>query len=87
MRWFTLVASAIFVVIGLSAIASGNSNGWLIAGFFGLCLLVAVFEPWFSKPGVSCDYRLVMTNEEIACEHTKRPRESIRWEDVNRIGT
>ena len=85
MRWFTLVASAIFVVIGLSAIASGNPNGWLIAGFFGLCLLVAIFEPWFSTPWVSCDYRLVMTNDEIVCEHPKRRRESIRWEDVNRI--
>lgn len=85
MRWFTLVASAIFIVIGVSAIASGNSYGWLIAGFFGLCLLVAIFEPWFSKPWVTCDYRLVMTNEEIACEHPRRQRESIRWNDVNRI--
>ena len=85
MRLFTLVVSAIFVAIGVTAIASGNSDGWLIAGFFGLCLLVAIFEPWFSKPLVTCDYRLVMTNEEVACEHPKRPRESIRWEAVNRI--
>ena len=85
MRWFTLVVSAIFIVIGVSAIASGNSEGWLIAGFFGLCLLVAIFEPWFSKPWVTCDYRLVITSDEIACEHPKRPREAIRWKDVNRI--
>jgi len=85
MRLFTFVVSALFVVIGVTAIVSGNSDGWLIAGFFGLCLLVAVFEPWFSKPWVTCDYRLVITNDEIACEHPKRQRESIRWADVNRI--
>jgi hypothetical protein len=85
MRLFTLVVSALFVAIGVMAIASGNSDGWLIAGFFGLCLLVAIFEPWFSKPWVTCDYRLVMTDDEIACEHPKRQREAIRWEDVNRI--
>lgn len=86
MRWFTLVVSPIFVAIGVMAIASGHSDGWLIAGFFGLCLLVAIFEPWFSKPWVSCyDYRLVMTNEEIACEHPKRQRESIRWDAITRI--
>ena len=85
MRWFTLVVSALFVAIGVTATVSGNSDGWLIAGFFGLCLLVAILEPWFSRPFVTCDYRLVMTNDEIACEHPKRLRESIRWEDVNRI--
>ena len=50
MRLFTLVVSASFVAIGVTAIASGNSDGWLIAGFFGLCFLIAVFEPWFPKP-------------------------------------
>ena len=80
MRLFTFVVSAIFIVIGVSAIVSGNSDGWLIAGFFGLCLLVAIFEPWFAKPLVCCDYRLVMTNHEVACEHPKRQREAIRWE-------
>lgn len=85
MRLFTLVVSALFVAIGVMAIASGNSDGWLIAGFFGLCLLVAIFEPWFSKRWVTCDYRLVMTKDEVACEHPRRQRESIRWEDVNRI--
>ena len=85
MRLFTLIVSALFVAIGVMAIASGNSDGWLIAGFFGLCLLVAIFEPWFSKRWVTCDYRLVMTKVEVACEHPRRQRESIRWEDVNRI--
>src|SRR5215831_8316952 len=54
-------------------------------GFFGLCLLVAVFEPWLPKPDVSCGYGLLITQEEVACEYLKRKRESIRWEDVNRI--
>ena len=43
MRLFTFVVSLIFVGIGVMAIASGNSDGWLIAGFFGVCLLVAIF--------------------------------------------
>jgi hypothetical protein len=46
---------------------------------------VAIFEPRFRKPWVSCDYRLVMTKDEIVCEHPRRQRESIRWEDVKRI--
>lgn len=85
MRHFTLLVSALFAAGGIGMIVSGNSSGWFVAGFFGLCLLVAVFEPWFPRPHVSCDYRLVMTNDEVACEHPKRQRESIRWEDVNRI--
>jgi hypothetical protein len=85
MRLFTFVVSVGFVAIGVMAIASGNSDGWLIAGFFGVCLLVAIFEPWFAKPWVTCDYRLVMTKDEVACEHPRRRRESIRWADVSRI--
>jgi hypothetical protein len=85
MRWFTLVVSGIFVPIGVMAIADGNSDGWLVAGFFGLCFLIAVFEPWFSKPWAVCQYRVLITQDEVACEHPKRQRESIRWEDVNRI--
>lgn len=85
MRSVTLVVSALFTTEGLWLIATGESFGWYLAGFFGLCLLIAIFEPWFSKPWVKCDYRLVMTRDEVACEQPKRPRESIRWEDVIRI--
>jgi hypothetical protein len=85
MRLFTLVVSPLFVVCGVGMIGSGDSYGWLVAGFFALCLLVAVFEPRFPKPHLSHGYRLLMTNEEVACEHPKRQRESIRWEHVNRI--
>ena len=66
-------------------IASGNSFGWGVAIFFGLCFLVAIFEPWFPKPNASCDYRLLISQEGVACEHPKRPRESIRWDDVSKI--
>jgi len=66
-------------------IASGDSSGWFVSGFFGLCLLVAIFEPWFPKVRGSCEYRLLLTQDEVACEHPKRKRESIRWEDVTRI--
>ena len=85
MRLFTLIVSALFVAIGAMAIADGNSEGWLIAGFFGLCFLIAVFEPWFPKPWAVCQYRLLITEDEVACEHPRRQRELIRWEDVNRI--
>src|SRR5262245_26167767 len=85
MRLFTLLVSPIFAAGGVWMIVSGNSSGWFVAGFFGFCLLVAIFEPWFPKPHVTCEYRLLITREEIACEHPRRKRESIRWEDVNRI--
>ena len=36
MRLFTFLVSAVFVAIGIWMIASGDSDGWLVAGFFGL---------------------------------------------------
>jgi len=85
MRLFTIIVSTLFVIIGVSAIRDGDSDGWLIAGFFGFCLLIAVFDPWLPKPWLRPDFRLVITSDEIACEHRKRPRESIRWENINQI--
>lgn len=85
MRRFTLVGSALFMVGGGWMITSGESSGWFVAGFFGLCFLIAVFEPWFPRPWVACQYRLLISEDEVGCEHPERPRESIRWEDVNRI--
>ena len=84
-RVFLLLVSALFTAGGVWMIVSGDSSGWFIAGFFGLCLLVAIFEPWFPKSQVTCDFRLVITKDDIACEHPKRKRESIRWQDVDRI--
>jgi hypothetical protein len=85
MRGFTLLVSALFVACGVVMIVDGRRDGWLVAGFFGLCLLAAVFEPWLPKPDGSSGYRLVITPDEVACEHPKRPREAIRWDDVTRI--
>ena len=62
--------------------------------FFGLVLLAFVFrrrrlralavtrpsEVWKTTPGGP--YSLVITDDEIACEHPKRPREAIRWDDI-----
>jgi hypothetical protein len=85
MRIFTAVVSAVFIAIGVLMIAEGRSHGWLVAGFFTLCVLVAIFEPWLPKPNVQSEYRLVSTTDEVACEHPKRKREPIRWENVERI--
>jgi hypothetical protein len=80
-----LLVSAAFTAGGLGIALSGDPMGWFAGGFFFLCLLAGIFEPWLPKPQSSSWYRLVVTSEEIACEHPKRPRESIRWEDVQRI--
>ena len=55
MRLFTLLVLAVFVAFGIWLTVSGSSSGWSIAatGFFGLCLLVAILEPWLPKPHVS----------------------------------
>src|SRR5262245_59924933 len=66
-------------------IVAGDRSGWLVAGFFGLCLLVALVEPCVSKPSACSGYRLVITPDEVACEHARRSREAIRWNDVTRI--
>ena len=85
MRLFTLVVSATFSAIGIWMVTSGESFGWLVAGFFGLCLLVAIFEPRLAPRRSASEYSLSITADGIACEHPKRERESIRWEDVSRV--
>ena len=85
MRFLTLLVSIVFTVGGIGMIAAGDSTGWFVAGFFGFCLLVAMLDPSIPKPKTSCDYRLLITRDEIACEHPKRTRESIRWEDVTHV--
>ncbi len=86
MRLFTLLVSALFVAVGIWMIVDGDSTGWFVAGFFGLCLLVAVFEPWLPKPQVACEYRLVITEEDVACEHPKRPRMECYTSKVKLLG-
>lgn len=56
MRLFTLFVSAVFVAEGIWLIGSGEPFGWLLAGFFGLCFFIAIFEPWLPKPHVSGKY-------------------------------
>jgi len=85
MRIFTIVVSAIFIVIGVVAILDGDRTGWWVAGFFALCLLVGLFEHRLPRPWLRPEFRLVLTPEEVACEHRKRPREAIRWQDVVKI--
>jgi hypothetical protein len=85
MRLFSLLVSAVFLAGGIWMGATGDSLGWLVAGFFGLCLAVAIFEPWLAKFRSTGAYRLLITPDEVACEHPKRKRESIRWEEVRQI--
>lgn len=85
MRVFTLIVSALFVVIGVWGILDGDSEGWSIAGFFAACLLVAILDPWLPKPWVFCGYRLSITEDEVACVGPRSRRKSIRWGDVIRI--
>jgi len=85
MRLLTFVVSAVFVIIGFSMISSGTPYGWSVTGFFGCCLFVAIFEPWLPKPYLDSAYRLVITENEIACIHPRRKREAIAWPDVTRI--
>ncbi len=85
MRWFTAVVSVVFIGLGVMMIRDGDRTGWWMAGFFGLCLLVAVFDPWLPKPWLESEYRVVMTPEEIACLHRRRKRESIRWADIRKV--
>ena len=85
MRAFRLLVSALFTAGGVTMVVDGQRFGGLVSGFFGLCLLVALVEPWLPRPDVSSGYRLVITPDELACEHPKRPREAIRWDDVIRI--
>jgi hypothetical protein len=85
MRIFTMISSTILVIVGVAMIAEGDRLGWLVTSFFAVCFGVGAFEPTFSRLRAGSGYRLVITEDGIACEHRRRKRESIRWEDVNRI--
>ena len=86
MRVFTLIVSVIFVVIGVVMIRDGDRLGWTMAAFFGACFLVAIFQPRMDRFRRKLDqYTLVITPDDVACEHRRRKRESIRWADVNKV--
>ena len=71
-------------------IASGDSSGWLVAGFFGLCLLVAIFEPLlvrltrlpksnrfvtFDSVGFKCTQRKWRTEQSVVT----------RWDEIQTV--
>ena len=85
MRLIALIVSALFTAEGVWMIASGNSFRWGVAGFFSLCLLIAILKSCFTRPQASCEHRILITQDEAACEHPKGLRESTRWDDVVRI--
>jgi hypothetical protein len=39
----------------------------------------------FEVPDSRDPYRLTITDQEIACEHPMRKRESVRWDEVDRV--
>jgi predicted dehydrogenase len=49
-------------------VVSGDASGWLVAGFFGVCLLVAILEPWLPRPHLTCQYRVLITRDDVVCE-------------------
>lgn len=58
MRIFTGIVSAIFVALGIWMAVTGALLGLAIAGFFALCLLVAVFEKRLRVPVPPSEFRL-----------------------------
>jgi hypothetical protein len=58
----------------------------IICGLAAVLILAACSkkkEVWQTTPGGP--YSVVITEEELSCEHPKRPKESIRWKDVTEI--
>lgn len=39
----------------------------------------------FEVPNSNEPYRLTITAQELVCEHPKRKRESVRWDEVDRV--
>ena len=81
MRLFTLLVSTVFAAGGIWMIVGGDSFGWSVATFFGLCLLIAIFEPWlvrltklpksnrsitFDSVGFKCTQRKWRTEHSVA---------------------
>ncbi len=85
MRLFVLITSAVFVAIGIDAIASGRADAYSMTGFFGFCFLVALIEPWLPKPWLESEFSVLIGADEITCLFRRRPRETVRWADVIRV--
>jgi len=74
----------LFTAGGVAMIRQGESWGWPAAIFFGVCFVIAIFEPKL-RIRTNPVYRLLITSDDIACEHPRRARESIRWNDIVRV--
>ena len=85
MRWLAGGVSTVFILIGVTMIRDGDRTGWWMTGFFGLCLLVAMFEHRLPTPWLDPEYRVVTMPEGIACEHPRRKREAIAWTGVEKV--
>jgi hypothetical protein len=90
MRLFTLLVSIVFVADGVWMIASGNSPGWLVAGFFGLCLLVAIFEPLFDRLTRLPKSNRFITFDSVGFRWTQRKWRTeqsvvIRWDEIQTV--
>ena len=71
-----------FTGIGAAMILAGDRAGWWATIVSGLGILLYIIEPLRPGRSVSSEYRVVVTGDVVACEHPKRSREAIRWEDV-----
>jgi hypothetical protein len=74
-----------FTACGLGLVVSGERKGWFFV-ILSLCLLLLAAADLLPerKPKPS-RYRVVITEEDVACEHPKRKREAIRWDQVRSI--
>jgi hypothetical protein len=73
-----LLGAALFTVGGVSMIGSGRTDGWFVAGFFGLC--TAVFVAQLGLPG-----SLTLTKTGFTIRNLGRST-SIAWSDVAAFG-
>jgi hypothetical protein len=71
-----LLGCCIFVVIGIAMINSGEILGYLVAGFFGLCSVVAIVQ---LLPGSSY---LCLDSEGFICCSLFR-KHKVAWSDVD----
>jgi hypothetical protein len=73
-----LAGSLAFTAGGIWMITSGEAKGWFVAGFFGLCALVAVIG---LRPNTSM---LVLEDHGFTVRSLNRST-TYRWEDVERF--
>jgi hypothetical protein len=90
MRVFTLLVSTVFTASGIWMIASGDSSGWSVATFFGLCLFVAIFEPWLGRLTRLPKSNRVITFDSVGFTCTQRKWRTehsvvMRWDEIQTV--